>query len=278
MRSTAMGTLALLLLLPLLLAGWFWLMQPRMVFFPLRELAATPRDWGMSYQDVSLRTRDGVQLHGWYIPHATASHTLLFLHGNAGNISHRGDSLRIFHRLGLNVLILDYRGYGRSEGRPSEAGLYRDAAAGWRYLLDERGLAPGQVVLFGRSLGAVVAAWLAADVDATERPAVLIMESGFSSAADVARDAYPLLHRLVPLRYRFDATAHVRRVHCPVLVLHSADDEIIPYALGEKIYSAANPPKRLWRMQGDHNGAFLLSQPDYEQALAAFLSTVTDAD
>jgi fermentation-respiration switch protein FrsA (DUF1100 family) len=271
------STLALLLLLPLLLAGWFWLMQPRMVFFPVRELAATPQDWGMPYQDVSLRTRDGIQLHGWYIPHAGASHTLLFLHGNAGNISHRGDSLRIFHRLGLNVLILDYRGYGRSEGRPSEAGLYQDAEAGWRYLMDERGLAPGQVVLFGRSLGAVVAAWLAARLEGSDGPAALIMESGFSSAADVARDAYPLLHWLVPLRYRFDATAQLRKVRCPVLVLHSVEDEIIPFALGDKLYSAANPPKRLWRMQGDHNGGFLLSQPEYEHALAAFLSEI-DAD
>jgi fermentation-respiration switch protein FrsA (DUF1100 family) len=267
------STLALLLVLPLVLAGWFWLMQPRMVFYPIRDLAMTPADWGMAYQDVELQASDGVRLHGWYIPRRGATRVVLFLHGNAGNISHRGESLRIFHRLGLNVLILDYRGYGRSQGSPDEAGVYRDAAAGWRHLLDERGFAAQQVVVFGRSLGAVAAAHLVAGLPRGVQPGGLILESGFSSAADMARHAYPLLHWLVPLRYRFDMVSSVSRVRCPVLVLHSPDDEIIPYAMAEKIFAAANAPKTLWQLSGDHNGGFLRSQPGYQQTLALFLST-----
>lgn len=250
-----------------LLNGWMFLQQPGMIFFPYRDLAAVPSDWGYAYEDVFLSTEDQVRLHGWYIPHPQAQRVLLFLHGNAGNISHRGDSIAIFHRLGLNVFIVDYRGYGRSEGSPSEAGLYRDATASWRYLTEERGFAAGQIVLFGRSLGGAVAAELAA----REQPGALILESTLSSAPDFARSVFPLLSRLVVVRYGFETAHSVARVRCPLLVLHSPDDEIMPFALGEKVYTAAHQPKRLVKLQGDHNGGFLQSQPGYQRELATFL-------
>jgi fermentation-respiration switch protein FrsA (DUF1100 family) len=193
---------------------------------------------------------------------------LLFFHGNAGNISHRRASLEIFHRLGLNVLILDYRGYGRSEGRPSEAGLYRDARAAWDYLLDDRGVAPADVVLFGRSLGGAVGAELASQV----RPGALILESTFSSARDLVREIYPILSWLIVRRFDFDTVARLRTVSSPVLVLHSRDDEIIPFELGRRVYEAAPKPKRFHELQGDHNGGFLLSQPGYGRGLAGFLA------
>lgn len=128
---------------------------------PGRELVGSPQDIGLSYDEVRIDTADGVALHGWYVPAPQARGTLLFLHGNAGNISHRLDSLRIFHRLGLNVLIFDYRGYGQSAGRPSEVGTQQDVLAAWRYLTVTRGETPARIVLFGRSLGAALAAWLA---------------------------------------------------------------------------------------------------------------------
>jgi len=251
-----------------LLNGWMLLQQPGMIFFPYRDLDAVPSDWGYAYQDVSVTTADGVNLHGWYIPHPQAKRVVLFFHGNAGNISHRGDSIAIFHRLGLNVFIFDYRGYGRSEGSPSEQGLYRDAAASWRYLTETRGFDPGQIVLFGRSLGGAVAAQLAA----TEQPGALILESTLSSARDFARSVFPLLSRLVVVRYGFDTQRSVQRVHCPVLVLHSPEDEIMPFALGKKVYAAANQPKRLFELRGGHNGGFLQSQPAYERQLDSFIT------
>jgi fermentation-respiration switch protein FrsA (DUF1100 family) len=251
------------------LNGLMYLQQPAMTFFPERELSATPANWGFEYEEVWFDTQDGVRLHGWYIPRTGSKRALLFFHGNGGNISHRGDSIAIFHRLGLNVFIFDYRGYGRSQGTASERGLSRDAAAAWRYLTETKGFSGADIVIFGRSLGGAVAAALAADV----RPEGLILESTLSSARDFANLAFPVLSRLVLLRYDFDTAEHLTRVTCPVLVLHSPEDEIMPFQLGEKVYRSANEPKVFVKMRGDHNSGFLQSQPDYEQELRRFLST-----
>lgn len=260
-------TLTLVALGLLLLNGMMFLQQPAMVFYPLDTLDQTPEDWGLEYQDVWLETEDGVRLHGWYLPHPEARQVLLFFHGNAGNISHRRESLEIFHRLGLGTLIIDYRGYGRSEGRPTEQGLYADARAAWQWLTVQRGFDPGQILLFGRSLGGVVATRLASEV----QPRGLIVESAFTSARDVGRKFFPLLSWLVVLRYDFDAEEWIRKVRCPVLVLHSPQDEIIPYELGEKLFQAANEPKRFFRLRGGHNDGFLRSQPEYERVLSDFI-------
>jgi hypothetical protein len=252
------GLAGLLLSLGLLNA-LFYIQQPGMVFFPYRTLEATPSDWGFEYEDVYFAAEDGERLHGWFIPSPGSRRVLLFFHGNAGNISHRGESIAIFHRLGLDVFIFDYRGYGRSEGAPSEEGLYADASAAWRYLTQTRGVPPQDIVAFGRSLGAAVAAELAS----REMPGALILESSFTSS------------RLIVLRYEFDTRARVARVSCPVLVLHSPEDEMIPFRLGEEVYRAANPPKAFVRMRGDHNSGFLRSQPEYQQSLGRFLSSGT---
>ena len=262
---------ALLLLLGLtLLNSCMYQQQPSMIFFPYATLDQTPAEWGLAYEDVILHSEDGVRLHGWYIPHHGSKQVLLFFHGNAGNISHRGASVEIFHRLGLNLFIFDYRGYGKSQGKPDEEGLYNDARAAWRYLTNERGFEQEDIILFGRSLGGAVAAELAAEVE----PGGLILESTFSSAKDVANALLPVLSRLIFLRYDFNTAAHVTRMRSPLLVLHSPDDEIIPFHLGEKVFHAANEPKSFVRMRGDHNSGFLMSQPDYERALGAFVSLV----
>ena len=258
--------------------GGMYLLQPAMVFLPSPDLEQTPADWGLAYEEVWLRAEDGVRLHAWYLPGHAAGPTLLFFHGNAGNISHRRASLEIFHDLGLNVLILDYRGYGRSEGRPSEQGLYRDARAAWDHLVGERGLAPREIVVFGRSLGGAVAANLAAGLPDEAQPGALILESTFSSARDMARALYPVLGSLMVMRFELDTRARVAEVRCPVLVLHSPDDEIVPYAQGREVFAAANPPKAFQALVGDHNGGFLMSQPGYQRGLADFLVRKTRAN
>jgi len=250
-----------------LLNGFMFLMQPSMLFYPTQTIVETPSDWGMEYQEVEIETEDGLRLHGWWLPREGATRTLLFFHGNAGNISHRGESVAIFNRLGMNVLIFDYRGYGRSEGSPSEQGLYRDARAAWRYLTGHRGIEGSEVVIFGRSLGGAVAAELASRVEA----AAVILESTFSSAREVAHATFPLLSRLVVLRFELPAASSIRLTNSPVLVLHSPDDEVIPYAAGRRLFEAAPEPKRFVELRGDHNGGFMLSQPGYEEALAEFL-------
>jgi hypothetical protein len=252
-----------------LLNGLLYLKQPDMLFFPTAELVETPREWGLTYSDVSLTTDDAVRIHGWYIPREGARGVLLFLHGNGGNISHRRDSVGIFHRLGLEVLIIDYRGYGRSEGTPSETGLYLDAAAAWRYLREAKGFPASQILIFGRSLGGAVAAQLASQVEAGG----VILESSFSSAREVAHTLFPMLSRLVMLRYDFPAARFIAQTRSPVLVLHSPEDELIPYLCGQRLFEAAPEPKVFAPLRGDHNSGFLQSQPGYEQTLSRFLDT-----
>jgi len=254
----------------LLLNGLMYFQQKHMIFYPMGELYQTPVQWGLDYEDVTLRTVDDVQLHGWYIPRQQSQQVLLFFHGNAGNISHRRHSIEIFHRLGLNVFIIDYRGYGQSEGSPGEQGLYEDADAAWRYLIEEKAFAPGQILIFGRSLGGAVAAKLASDVNARG----LMLESTLSSARDFARHAFKILSRLVVMRYDFNTIEYIQHVNYPVLVMHSPKDEIMPFHLGEKVFQAANQPKKFIHMRGDHNNGFLISQPAYEQQLDNWLQTL----
>ena len=251
-----------------LVSALLYLMQPSLVFYPSRELAETPGAWGLEYQDVYLDTRDGVKLHGWYIPQRDAEDVLLFLHGNGGNISHRGASIEIFNRLGLNVFIIDYRGYGKSEGSPDEAGLYEDARTAWRYLIEQRGFRREQIILFGRSIGGAVATRLAVEVG----PEKVILESTFSSSRDMADQVLPLISRVAVMRYPFDSMQRIKNMNSRLLMLHSPDDEIIPYRLGKKLYQAANEPRQFVNLKGDHNYGFMLSQPEYEQALDRFIN------
>ena len=261
----------ILIVLLALFNGWMYLQQPSMIFFPQKELDETPAAWGLEYEEISLLTADNVKLHGWYLPDPGSRKALLFFHGNAGNISHRGSSVEIFHRLGMNVLIFDYRGFGTSQGEPDESGLYEDARAAWRFLQEEKGFDSKDIILFGRSLGGAVASKLASEV----RPAGLILESSFSSARDMADAIMPLISRVVFLRFNLNTLNIIDRIRCPLLVLHGPQDEVIPFRQGEKIFKAAREPKTFVTLQGGHNGGYLLSQPAYEQALEAFIRTIS---
>lgn len=243
------------------------LTQSRQIFFPISALATTPAVHGMPYEDVWLDTEDGLRLHAWLIPAPKERGVLLFFHGNAGNISHRIDSIRIFRELGLSVLIVDYRGYGQSDGRPTEQGTYLDAQAAWNWLRDARGVPPERIVIFGRSLGSAIAAWLAA----RERPAAVILESAFTSAPDLAADLMPWLPVRWLLRFDYDTRTAVARFKSPVLVVHSRQDEIVHFAHGEAVFAAAPEPRYLLTIQGGHNDGFIHSRTEYERGLQDFL-------
>jgi len=254
-----------------------YLFQGSMVFLanlPGRALEATPADIGLKYEDVQFDTADGERLHGWYVPAMNARGVLLFFHGNAGNISHRLESIMIFNRLGLDVLIVDYRGYGQSTGKPTESGTYRDAKAAWDYLLGERQAPPGRIVIFGRSLGGAVGAWLAAGLPVEQTPAAVIIESSFTSGADMARRLYPIFPARLLTRLKYPVAEYAARLPCPVLVVHSRDDEIIPFAMGQAIYAAAPQPKDFIELRGDHNAGFWISREAYTAGLAAFLGGI----
>jgi fermentation-respiration switch protein FrsA (DUF1100 family) len=254
-----------------LMAGFLFFQQDRLLFLPHvpgRSLTQEPLDAGLHYESVQIETLDGVHIHGWFVPARGSERVILFFHGNAGNISQRLDSLALFNRLGLSTLIVDYRGYGRSEGQPSEKGTYYDADAAWRHLVEDRGIEPSHIVVFGRSLGAAVAAWLAARTD----PGALIVESGFSSIPDLAADLYPVFPVRLLSRFRYAAAKQLAQVRAPVLVVHSRDDELIPFAHGRVLYRAANPPKSFLELQGGHNDGIWVSGARYEAGLRQFLS------
>ena len=243
--------------------------QEKMVFFPGKRLGDTPEAAGLHYEDVYLVTDDDIKIHGWYVPHPDAQATLLFFHGNAGNLSHRLESISIFHDIGLAVFIIDYRGYGRSEGRPTERGTYRDAMAAWNYLVGERRLRPDEIIVFGRSLGGAVAAALAAKVT----PAAVILESTFTSIKDLGKHYYPYLPVSWIARIHYPVDKYITSFKCPVLVIHSDQDEVVPARLGQRLFDSAPEPKMFLPVSGDHNNGFLLSRDVYVKGIRRFLQT-----
>lgn len=250
-----------------------WVMQGRLIHLPHvpgRSLEATPAARGLDYETVRIDTADGERLHGWFLPDPGARGTVLFLHGNAGNISHRLDSLSLLRDLGVQVLIIDYRGYGESTGTPGEEGLYADARAAWAHLTGERGIPPERIVALGRSLGSAVAARLA-----TERPlAGVILEAAFTSVTDLAARQYPMFPVRPLLRHRYDTQANLQSVQQPVLVVHGRDDTIVPPAHGEALFEAAPNAVDYILLDGGHDDAFLTSEQAYRRALDAFLDQV----
>jgi fermentation-respiration switch protein FrsA (DUF1100 family) len=270
---TLVSILTIAISIYVLLALVLYLFQDKMVFlsnYPGRALDASPADIGLTYEDVSLTTSDNENLHGWYVPVVDSKGTLLFFHGNAGNISHRLDSIKIFHELGLDVLIIDYRGYGQSTGKTSEQGTYLDAQAAWDYLVNIREVPAQSIIVFGRSLGGAIGAWLGAHND----PAAVIIESSFSSGLDMARRIYPFMPTRLITRLQYPVADYAARLNCPVLVIHSRHDEIIPFDMGQAIFVAVKHDKRFLEISGDHNNGFLLSRREYFAGLKDFIWTV----
>jgi fermentation-respiration switch protein FrsA (DUF1100 family) len=251
-----------------LLTGCGSAVERSLIYYPTRRLEATPGDYGLPFEDVRPTAEDGVRLHGWYVP-GPRPVTVFWCHGNAGNISHRLDKLAILRDLGVDVLILDYRGYGESEGRPDEAGTYRDARAGYEHLVSTRGLDPRSIVLFGESLGSAVAAHLAVEAEVGG----LVLEESFTSLADVAQGMFPFLPVRWVIRNRYDTLDRIGRVSAPVLILHSRDDEYFTFRHAERLAAAAREPTVV-ELRGGHNDAFLVSGQVYRRELAAFFATV----
>jgi fermentation-respiration switch protein FrsA (DUF1100 family) len=246
-----------------------WAVQERLVYFPERSLTTNPRAMGFRYEEVALTAEDGVRLHGWFFPTASARSTLLFLHGNAGNVSHRLEKIRLFQNMSLNVLIVDYRGYGKSEGAPNEKGTYLDARAAWNYLTQTRGVAAADIVLYGESLGGAVAANLATQI----QPRALIVDSSFTSMTDLGAELYPWLPVRWISRFDYSVKDKIDKVSAPVLVIHSRQDEIVPFAHGERLFAAAREPKRFLECRGSHNDGFLSTGAYYIEGIAGFLNS-----
>ena len=269
MRKMLTSLLTALLLTYVGVAALLFLFQDKLAYYPQigREIRTRPHEHGMDYEALTLSTPDGERLDAWFVPAPQARGVVLILHGNAGNISHRMDTIAMFHRLGYGVLIFDYRGYGHSSGKPSEAGLYQDAQTAWEHLTRQRGIAPERIVLFGESLGGAVAARQASQA----RPGALVLASVFTSAPDLAADLYPWLPARALARLRYDTGAALAQTGSPVLVAHSPGDEIVPFRHGQRLFEAAPEPKVFLRLAGGHNDGLIFMRPEWVEVLAGFL-------
>jgi uncharacterized protein len=240
-------------------------------FFVYHPNSWQDRDWarlsGLPLEDVWFQAADGARLFGWYVEAPANRPVILWCHGNAGNVIHRLENLKFLYRQGLSVFIFDYRGYGRSEGRPSEQGLYQDALGAYDYLTRQRMIRPERMVIFGRSLGAAVAGDLAAQKGA----AGLILESSFPSIEAVAKFHYGGLPVHWLLRAEFRLIDRLPQLSLPKLITHGDRDDIIPIELGRRVFDAAKPPKSFYVIPGaDHNNTYQVGGAAYFQRFAEF--------
>ena len=240
----------------------------RVIFQPSKNIVWTPNQAGFDYENVFITTSDGVNINGWYVNCENNRGVVLFFHGNAGNISNRYDSIRVFNSLGMSVFIIDYRGFGESEGSPSIKGVDLDALTAWNWLVSERKIPTDKILIFGRSLGGAVAVELMRDV----RPKAAILESTFSSLADMVRSDYlsPIANFI--LGGVWNSAAAAADIDIPTLCIHSPEDEMVPYRLGKRLYEALAGEKYFFELKGDHNDGFMMSMTEYRERLDEFLT------
>ncbi len=266
---------------PLLVAGILGTsmllgLEKYVIYVPERTIEMTPWSEGLAYEDVWFPTSDGLKLHGWLVPSPDARVTLVWFHGNAGNISHRVDNIKQLHRflgraLTPNIFIFDYRGYGKSQGGfsdLSEEATYRDAEGALAYLRARQDLAHTKPVYFGRSLGAAIAV----EVARRHSPAALILETPFTSIRDMAKVALPFLPVGSLLQTKYDSLTKIREIRAPLLILHGDRDDVVPYEQGRRLYEAANEPKTFYAIRGArHNDTYIVGDRAYFNAWARFL-------
>ncbi len=245
----------------------FYFLQPKLIFHPTREFVVTPDQLELPFEDVYINVAAGERVHGWYFrtdnPNTNSQvPVVLFCHGNAGNISHRLETAELILSLGARILLFDYRGYGKSDGSPSEENVYADAEACYNWLVEQKGVRPEQIILFGRSLGGAITIELARRVKCR----ALVVESSFTSVERMARKIFPLFTVKHILRYKFDSIRKIGSLTCPVLVMHSPDDELIPFEMGQRLFAAANEPKRFVSFRSRHNEREYLNETSYQAA------------
>ncbi len=251
--------------------------QRSMIFFPYKDFIATPNHLDLKYMDVVIPLKKNQSIHGWYIEptdtiNSNSDKVILFCHGNAGNISHRLPTLQFLNSIGFKTLIFDYRGYGQSKGELSEESVYQDAEYFYNWLINNKNIKPENIVIFGRSLGGAVAIDLALKVACHS----LIIESSFTSAADMGKKIFPFFPIKYILKYKFDSISKVEKLKRPILIIHSPDDDIIPYEMGEKLYEKASQPKRFLKISGLHNDLSYLNDPEYARTIQEFVGMLSE--
>jgi len=256
-----------LIIFYLLLLVFLFLKQKNLVYYPLKKIEQTPTDIGLKFSEEIIKTKDGINIFAWYIPSKMSDKVVLFFHGNAGNVSNRLDFISILNEMGFNILIIDYRGYGQSESIPSEKGTYLDAEASWDFLITSKKVKEKNIIIWGRSLGGAIAAYLASK----KNPGFLIIESSFTCIPEMGKKMFPFLPVKSMSRFRYDTKRYIQNVKSPILIIHSPKDEVVPYSHGEKLFTLASEPKEFLIINGSHNYGFIDSQAIYIDGVKNFL-------
>jgi len=263
------------------LAIALYLGQSNLVFMPSKDVIETPEMMGIKFENLQITTRDNVNLDAWFVPakdnDLVGKGVILFCHGNGGNISHRISYLPIFRELGLATFLFDYRGYGKSGGTPSEEGTYADVEAAWQYLTQEKQISPQKIIIYGESLGGAIASYLAQKIsqpNGKNNAGGLVLASTFTSISDRAAELYPFMPIRFLSRFSYNSIDRLPSIKIPVLVIHSIDDQIIPFHHGDRNFQVANQPKKLVELRGDHNGGFLDSLETYRNGLNEFIQSI----
>jgi fermentation-respiration switch protein FrsA (DUF1100 family) len=238
------------------------------IFYPDRELEFHPADWHLTFEDVYFEAEDKTRLHGWFFPQKGNPPVIMFCHGNAGNICHRLENVKLLLDQNLQVFIFDYRGYGKSKGRPSETGIYRDGMAAYDFLVIQKNIPPERIVLFGRSLGAAVAI----EIALKRKVRALITESAFTSTKGMARTMLLFMPFSFFLPPHYNNLDKITRINVPKLIIHGEKDEIVPFSMGQKLYENAQAPKYFYSIKNaGHNDTYVLGGKGYFDTLTAFV-------
>ena len=258
----------LILICILAIFWWLRLFEYHNVYHPMKRIELRPEEFGFIYEDITFHSSDNIKLSGWFFNSEKPKASLLFCHGNAGNISHRLEIVKILRRLSINIFLFDYRGYGLSEGSPSEEGTYLDAVSAFDYLKSRNGSTNLPIITYGESLGGAVGAELALRRDV----AALIIEGSFTSVPDLGKELFPFLPIHLAGKIQYDSLSKIGKIKCPVLIIHSKDDEIISISHGEKLYDAARPPKDIVIRRGSHSEGMFANPQVYTDKIADFLA------
>lgn len=279
MRANGFKFMNILIFFVLVLISFIFLvkiMEDQFIYYPEPYPVGNwqPESVSLKVEDCFIQTDDNLKIHGWYVAGENGSNkTILWFHGNAGNISHRIDNMKRLAELGFNVLIIDYRGYGRSEGKPSEKGLYQDAVAAYRFLAEKRNVSYKNLILFGRSLGGAIAV----DLAVHKQCAGVILESSFTSVKAMAKQLFPFLPVTGILKTKFDSIHKIEKISCPILLIHGTNDELVPYHHGLELFEKAREPKYFYKVEAaGHNDLIYIGGERYFQRIKKFIEEQTD--
>jgi len=264
--SALFSILLIIIFIFILIVFFFYRFQDRFIFRPYSMIERTPSDIDIVFKNLKIKTQDSVNLHAWYIERKHPKGVILFCHGNGGNISHRLDRIELLKKNGYSILLFDYRGYGQSEGKPDEKGLYTDVLSCYQYLVRNLKVKKEDIIIWGCSLGGAVASYLASQKECR----FLLLESSFTNLREMSKKLYPFFPANSLLKYSFDTEKHLKATDVPVLVMHSADDDLVPFSMGRKLFESATGMKDFLAIKGSHNDSFYLSRFDVLDKLEEF--------